>query len=297
MISYKLLYVHLRSEEYGVVLMRSKLLPLISVLGLALGLSACSSDPMATADAEPTAEETEERVEEEASADPDLPSDEDLEAYAAAIASQSVSDLEAAEDLVVDGSPAANYLAYYTHLRNASIDSGGVTPEPATMDDLEHGFELCFSDLGETSCTTYTDFKGREGKITDFLVQDQELSQRLVSGDGERAAGPNGAEVEFVAAYLNADDTHLIYTFTVRSGSEPMYSPMLSYRNPDGRQTNSEYVEGAWELPADSYSSYVGLLPAGELGGEAIIELWPEESDMTSVTLEVPEPEQDGDSV
>ena len=70
----------------------------------------------------------------------------------------------------------------------------------------------------------------------------------LVTGDGETVEGPNGSEVEFISAYRNADDTHLIYAYTVRSGSTAMYMPQLSYRNPDGRQTNPELEEGAWDL-------------------------------------------------
>ena len=76
-----------------------------------------------------------------------------------------------------------------------------------------------------------------------------------------------------------------------------MHMPQLSYRNPDGRQTNPEHTEGSWELAADSYSSYTAWLPAGELGGEATIDLWPEAEEPVSVTLEVPAAERVGDSV
>lgn len=279
------------------IVLLSKFLPIVPVLGLVFGLTACSSEPLASPDSEASEEEADSTVEETPSSDPDVPTDEDLETFVAAIASQSVSDLEAAEELVVEGSPAADYLTYYLHLRNASIDSGAQAPGASSVDSIDDGFELCASEGGESFCTTYTDFQGKDGLISDFLVQDRDLAERLVVGDGERVEGPDGSEVEFVAAYRNADDSHLIYAYTVHSGSEPMYMPEVSYRNPDGRQTNPEYTDGAWELSPESYSSYAAWLPAGELGGEATVELWPEDGQPVSVTIEVPAPERKGDAV
>lgn len=266
--------------------MRTKVLPPL-VLAAVLGLAGCSSEPMASPAPESAAQESESPS---PSADPDLPTDEDLQAFVTAIASGSASELESAQELVVEDSPAADYLTYYLHITNAQLDAGVPAADTASVESVEDGFELCDSAPGESVCSPYTDFQGKEGKISDFQIQGRDISERLLSGTGETVEGPNGSEVEFISAYRNADDTHLIYAYTVRSGSTAMYMPQLSYRNPDGRQTNPELEDGAWELAPDSYSSYVAWLPAGELGGDATVELLPEHGE--PVSLDLPTPEQ-----
>lgn len=266
--------------------MRTKALPPL-ILAAVLGLAGCSSEPMASPAPESSNQESESPS---PSVDPDLPTDEDLQDFVTAIASGSASELETAQELVVEGSPAADYLTYYLHITNAQLDSGFSASDTSPVESVEGGFELCDPAPGESVCSSYTDFQGKEGKISDFQIQGHDLSERLVSGTGEIVEGPNGSEVEFVSAYRNASDTHLIYTYTVRSGSTAMYMPQLSYRNPDGRQTNPELEEGAWDLAPNSYSSYAAWLPAGELGGKAMVELLPEHGEPLS--LELPTPEQ-----
>ena len=95
--------------------MRTKVLPPL-VLAAVLGLAGCSSEPMASPAPESSNQESESPS---PSADPDLPTDEDLESYITAIASESASELENAQELVVEGSLAADYLTYYLHLTNA----------------------------------------------------------------------------------------------------------------------------------------------------------------------------------
>lgn len=139
--------------------------------------------------------------------------------------------------------------------------------------------------LDETFCTTYTNFVGQDGKISNFDVQGRDLSERLIMGTGETVEGSDGSEVEFVAAYRNAADSHLYFQYIVRSSTTPMYMPGVSYRNPDGRQSEAEDHVGAWDLAADSYSAYVATFPAGELGGEATVDLLPESGIPVPVTL------------
>jgi len=264
--------------------MRSAFSLLALVFVFSLGLTACSPEPLASPAPEESIEEVEPDVEDEPSQDPDLPTDEDLRSYVDAIANQSASDLQAAEDLVVEGSPADDYLTYYLHYTNALVDAGMADYGTSRVREVEDGFELC--DSGEEDiCTNYTDFEGKDSKISNFQVQGRELSERLVVGSGETIQGPNGSEIEFIAAYRNAADTDLIFAYTLRSGSTAMLMPDVSYRNPDGRQTQAETHVGAWDLASDSYSSYIAMFPAGELGGQATIEVWPEEGSPVPVTL------------
>src|SRR5699024_464189 len=102
--------------------------------------------------------------------DENLPSDDEVETFIDAIASNKLSDLEAAEDLVLPDSNAADYLRYYTHYTNALIDAGYSTDyPPSATEKIETGFELCDDDgHGETECSSYTNFKGKDGKIADF---------------------------------------------------------------------------------------------------------------------------------
>lgn len=255
---------------------------------LALGLTACSSEPLASPAPEETVEETETQVEEEAIEDADLPSDEDLIAYVEAIASDSASELEQAEDLVLDDSAAADYLTYYLHNVNAQIDQGLPNYETANVAEIDEGFELCWD--GESAeCTTYTDFEGSEGKISHFQIQDRDLSERLVRGSGATVEGSDGAEIEFVAAYRNAADTDLLLAYTIRSGDTGLGGPQITYKNSDGRQSQSEVDIGAIDLEPESYSSYIAVLPAGELGGEATVSYWTEAGDSVEVELPIPE--------
>ncbi|NWN87462.1 MAG: hypothetical protein HLX51_02805 [Micrococcaceae bacterium] len=220
--------------------------------------------------------------------DPDLPSNDDIEMFISAIASSSTSELEAATDLVQADSPAANYLTYYSHNVNAQIDAGlsGLN-EPADVEESDNGFQTCITEAGEKHCTSYSDFEGKEGLITDFQVQQRDLADRLAVGSGETISGPDGSEIEFVAAYMNAQDTHLLLAFNVRSGSTETNLSTSSYRGEDGRQSQAEDFYGSWELAPDSMSSYVAMFPDASLGGEAHLDIWTE-TNAPPTTLTMP---------
>jgi len=231
--------------------------------------------------------ETAETASSEPAKDPNLPSNEDIETFVTAIATSSSSDLNSAKELVLDNSQAAGYLAYYTHNVNAQIDAGlSNLVEPADVAEFENGFETCSTESGERFCTTYTDFEGKDGLITNFKVQDRDLADRLTVGSGETISGPDGSEIEFVAAYRNAYDTHLFVAYNLHSGASETDMPMVSYRGENGRQSQSEEDYGAWSLAPDSMSSYVSVFPGAELGGEAHLEIWTEDSfDITTVIM------------
>jgi len=266
--------------------MRRPLFTLLSLTALCLSLAACAEEPISSP-APDTSDNESSQPASESPKDENLPSNEDLKTFVDAIASGQASDLEAAQDFVVPDSNAAGYLRYFTHFQNAEIDAGYSTDfPPDTVEEIDGGFELCDADSYEDNgCTTYTNFQGEEGKITDFQVQDHDIEDRLVMGTGDSVEGPQGAEIEFIAAYRNAADTHLFLAYEVRNGSAELDVSTQSYRNPDGRQTEAENHMGVWTLSPDSRSSYIASFPAGELQGDTYLELWTEPGGPTKVTL------------
>lgn len=85
---------------------------------------------------------------------------------------------------------------------------------------------------------------------------------------------------------MNADDSHLLVAYKLRSGESETDIPLTSYRGKDGRQSQSENDYGAWSLAPDSMSSYISAFPGAQLGGEVHLEIWTENSlDMTTVVM------------
>lgn len=243
-------------------------------------LAACGDDePMATPVDSPSPEETEtetpepdEEIEEPESEDPDLPSDEDLEAYVVAMGSSAPNDVREAESLVVPGSPAEAYLRHVEHLYEADRDGGFSSNETARVTEVDEGFEMCMP--SEDECVgVFQDFVGDEGLIYTFSIDDRPMEDVIVMGDGSVIDGPEGSEIEFVTAYENANGTHLIFSYILRSGSTPLMAPFGSYRSPSGRQSQSELTSGAWELSPDSMSHYTDFIPGAEVGGEMHLEI------------------------
>lgn len=249
---------------------------------LLFGLTGCGDDTLAT----PAPDETVSAVEtpSEESSDPDLPTNEDLELFVEAIASDKVASLEAAQAVTQEGSAAAGYLEYYTHNVNAQIDAGLYSSDLAgKIKPLENGFEVCYP--GEEHCAEYTDFEGKNGKIVDFHVAEQAVSERLVMGDGQNAETFGGAEVEFIAAYMNASNSHLIVSYNLYTGDEELDIPLITYRSADGRQSESETHYGMFSLSPDSKSSYVAFFPGASLGGEVHLDFYSYETYQDDVVI------------
>lgn len=265
------------------------------IAGIALLAVGCSNDQLASpepteAPAESTDGDTPEPTEPsdnsaEPEADPDLPSDEDIESFIQALATSTVSDLEAARELVAEDSAAADYLVYYRHLEEAAIDGGFSNDAADQINDIEDGFEVCATFEGEENCTTFTEFVGDDGQITDFRVQDRDLSDRLAMGSGEEVSGPGGSSFKLVAAYRNAADTHLFVNFEMRSGKQALDLPIASYRGAEGRQSSAESYTGSSSLAPDSMSHYVVVFPGAEPGGELLLEVYGETFGSEVVTL------------
>lgn len=242
---------------------------------LLFGLTGCGDDTLAS----PAPDETAPAVEtpSEEPADPDLPTNEDLELFVEAIASDKIANLEAAQSVVQEGSAAAGYLEYYIHNVNAQIDAGLYSSDlTGNVKPLETGFEVCYP--GEEQCAEYTSFEGKDGKIVDFHVSEQAVSDRIVVGDHQTAETIGGAQVEFISAYMNASNSHLIVSYNLSTGNEELNMPLIAYRSADGRQSESETHYGMYSLSPDSKSSYVAFFPGASLGGEVHLEFFSNES-------------------
>ena len=253
--------------------MRAQTLSATLAALLLFGLTGCGDDTLAS----PAPDETAAAVEtpSEEPSDPDLPSNEDLELFVEAIASEKVVTLEGAQSLVIEESPAAGYLKYFTHNVNATIDAGLYTSEASNnVKEIDNGFEICHTEGQEKVCTAYTEFQGEDGLIVDFQIEGRAASERLSMGTGELVEGVGGSTAEFIAAYMNAADTHLIIAYDLHSGASGLEAPSMSYRSEDGRQSQSEDHYGAWNLNPDSKSHYVATFPEASLGGDALLDLW-----------------------
>lgn len=249
---------------------------------------ATPDDPDTTRPAQYPAEDDTREQDPDPDPDPDedtgLPSEEQLREFVDAIAADTAGPLRDAQDLVAPDSPASDYLTYFAHTTEAEIDAG-FSLLASDVTEVEDGYEACAETEGKRSCATYTGFTGQEGQIYSFLVEGREIEDRLIMSTGETVEAPRGASLEFVAAYLNANDTHLLVAYELRSGSTGLHMPLTSYRGPEGRQSQSERAWGALNLAPDSMSHYVAMFPGAEQGGELHLELVEEDGGGSSTVV------------
>lgn len=209
---------------------------------------------------------------EEAAGSEDLPTDEDLQVFAEALASQDVAAAEDARSLVVEGSVADAYLTYQAHVSQALVDAGMANMASETVESTDEGFEICLESEPE-DCSLFADFAGADGKVQSFTVDGKSLDDRLIVSDGSSVVGGRGAEVTPVVAYKAASNDTLIVGFDLASGDDPIMHNTASYRGPGGRQSASSNSVGTFDLGADSMASQAESFPGAELGGELIIEI------------------------
>lgn len=251
---------------------------ILTLACMPLMLVACSDGDSLASESSPTPEQSSAAEAppspSEPTSDPDLPSDDDIQAFMETIANQDPSELEAAQEYVVEGSPADDYLLYSAHNADSAID-GGITGEPnVEVNPIEGGFEICDTFQGEETCAAYTDFVGESGKIYSFNAGGSPLEEKLTVGSGTEIEGPGGSSVELVAAYENAYGTHLFVAYKLRSGTQDLDFPMVSYRGADGRQSQVESLQGGTSLAPESMSHYTAAFPGAELGGELLLDIY-----------------------
>lgn len=254
-----------------------KRITLASAFIALLALTSCGNEEQlaspvsATPEAETSPEPTPEIIEEEA--DPDLPADDDIREYVDAIAGREIGDLRSAEELVVEGSPAAGYLAYFIHSVEAERDSGFRNYITSTVESIDDGLEICSRADGEELCTDYEAFTGEMGLIYGFEVQGEPVADRLIMGSGSTVEGPGGVSAELISSYRNSSGTHTIVSYIIRSGDQSLMVLDPSFRSPEGRSSKSEQGLGVFDLPANSMSHFTAWFPVSDLGGELHLEL------------------------
>jgi hypothetical protein len=110
---------------------------------------------------------------------PGLPSQAALRDYFEAIVSADADELAKVQaDVTADGSLAQAYAAYDGEFAAAAA-AAGQTSEPPDVEEVDGGFKACVGDSSD-QCATWTDLEGKDGKLTDFDINDIELGDLLV---------------------------------------------------------------------------------------------------------------------
>lgn len=120
---------------------------------------------------------------------PGLPSQADLRTYFEAISSGDADRTRQAEAIAADGSPAQGYAAFVGLADTALTAAGHEAQASSDVEDVDEGFKACVSD---DACVTWTDLKGKDGKLTDFSVGGTMLDELLVDMTGQAPISSEG---------------------------------------------------------------------------------------------------------
>lgn len=198
---------------------------------------------------------------------PALPSEEVVRQYFDALSEYDPAALRRALRLTEEGSTAHAYGGYILALVNAAID-GGLPYEGAPVTKVAGGYESC--DVSDpSSCVTWTNVKGRDGKIVAFKVSNRDVSQRITAGNGSTVAAGDLASVEFLYAYKSVQSDNLVVPVAVRSGATPVKiaAYQATYRDASGRQITASGTDGPDELAANSRATVAMTFPGARPGG------------------------------
>lgn len=222
-------------------------------------------------------------------ADDDLPSDDDIEEYVKALADRDPDALEEALDLTEPGSVAEASLLHTTAVLQAALAAGYSGEDLAAddIDDIDGGWRIC--DNGPDDCNDLTDFEGRGGKIVNYLVDGEEITDRLILGTGEAVPAGDLGTVTLRSAAEQAGENTLVVVVDVTSGdaSISIAGYNASYRGEDGRQYSVGNTLGADDLGPDSTTTVALQFETAKVGGDVTIELQDEDYDSQTVTLPV----------
>ena len=159
-----------------------------------------------------------------------------------------------------------------------------------TAKKVTDGYEYCEGTGSDQACFTYTDIKGAGGKVSNFSVNGKPIANRPTVGNG-KLINAKGLDVQasFIAAFEASSGDTLIVVVSLKTGkSTPISGMEASYRSPEGRQSNSSYMEGPFDLGADSLANYSFSFPSAGLGGDFTISMYDESfSNEGSVTLKI----------
>jgi hypothetical protein len=153
---------------------------------------------------------------------PGLPSQAELKSYFEAIVSADPDELAKVQsDVTEDGSLAQVYAAYDAEFALAAA-AVGQTGEPPEVEEVDGGFKACVGD-SPGQCATWTDLEGKDGRLTDFDINDIELSDLLVDLTAQspiRSAGLYRVQPDY--AYRQPNSGKLFVLCTVTASDVPL---------------------------------------------------------------------------
>src|SRR5947209_2385881 len=161
------------------------------------------------------------------------------QAYFDGIATQTVTSLRQAVAAAEPGSPAAAYATYLLASSRAASDGGHpVEQDPQTAERTSKGYRFCQGQRSEKTCFEYAGVTRAGGKVADFTVNGQPISDRLAVGSGAAVAFRGiDAHAGFVAAYETTASDNLLVAVRITSGPGPALGAVdASYRAGTGAQ-------------------------------------------------------------
>jgi hypothetical protein len=150
---------------------------------------------------------------------PGLPSQAALKSYFEAIVSTDADDLAKVQaDVTADGSLAQGYAAYDAEFAAASAAGGQKqTGAPADVQEVDGGFKACVGNSSD-QCATWTDLRGKDGRLTDFDINGIDLGELLVDLTDQRqirSAGLYSVQPDY--AYRQPKSGRLFVLCTVKA--------------------------------------------------------------------------------
>lgn len=114
---------------------------------------------------------------------PGLPSQAELKSYFEAITGADADKLARAQtDVAAAGSLAQAYAAYDAEF-NAAAEAAGEPGEATDVQEVDGGFKACVG--GSDQCVTWTDLRGKDGRLVEFDINGVELSDLMVDLTGQ----------------------------------------------------------------------------------------------------------------
>ncbi len=152
----------------------------------------------------------------------DLPSQADLKAYFTAVAEYDVDGLAAAEKIAADGSPAQGYAAYVGEFAASAI-AAGQPVDPSEVEEQDGAFKACGGTGAPDECAVWSDFEGKDGRLTGFTVNDTKVDDSLVDlTDQAPISSPGLYEVQPEHAYRSPQSGTLFVLVTITATDVPL---------------------------------------------------------------------------
>ncbi len=174
---------------------------------------------------------------------PALPSDQDLATYFDAVASYDPDQLDAAQEIAADGSPAQGYAAYLGEF-SASAIAADQPVDAADAEKVDDGFKACGGTGPADECVVWSDLEGEGGKLTNFTVAGTEVDDSLVDLTAQPPIAAEGLyAVQPDYAYRSPQSGTLFVLVTVTAADVPLAPRLGIYVEQDqilnGIQTRS----------------------------------------------------------